>query len=389
MTGERFLRFLKPTPARHLTKVELFTRYLAYKTKDAKQRASHITPNGYGSRLLMEIIKLADLDYLFARLSNKNEINNYLTMILKDLEKPVDPRNGRHTTRSLFVKSKTPCFEIISPSRLHSPLNEIPFDKPYTDPQWDTVRPFRVLDMGTCDVHFSAHSGYLHYRDRGPTHAVYTIDCYALIMKFLAYYQSQSQIDNLDQTILDFLHQDVIIPSLLDDTVSIWLRNLYKQQLLISSPLEFHLSTMWDVITSDTIGPDVNAAVQDILHLKRDLQNQAITAQTALASMLVTTSGQSFSEYTRDLFTSTQAPDLKPFIWVECLKYLAWWEMILLVTSYTPDNPSVIAFRRDVIRDVRLWTMMRPWQEIYNSYPFQSMVRSRLEGLYTYLKNHP
>lgn len=382
MIGNRFLRYVKPTPPRHLTKVDQFVGYLKYKVKDATNRASHITPNGYGSRLLVDIIKLADIDELLAA----RDPYIYLAPILKDLEKPVDPRTGRHTTRSLFVKSRTPCFELISPSRTLQPITDFPIDKDYGDPAWSAIRPLRILDMGTSDLHFSVHSGYIHYPSHGPTHAVYTIDCLALVLKFLAYYKSLPYIPNRDQVILDFLNNDVIVPTLLNDSVAIWMRNLYKQQLLTGSPLEFHTSTMWDVITTDVVGPDITGAIGDVLHVKRDLTSQSLSPQTALASLSVTPNGQSFSDYFTHLFNTTQSPNLKPFLWVEALKYLAWWEMILLTASYAPDAPSTIALRRDILRDIRLLMMMRPWQEVITSFPLKTIIRSKIEGLYGYLK---
>lgn len=384
MIGNRFTRYLKHTSPRHLSRVQLFVSYLEYRVKDATNRASHITPNGYGSRLLVDIIKLSDIDALI-RSTNPYE---YIEPILKDLEKPVDPRNGRHTTRSLFVKSRTPCFELISPSRLINPILDIPFDKEYDDPAWSSVSPFRVVEMGTSDLHFSVHSGYLHYPSHGPTHVVYTIDCAALVLKFLAYYKAKSTNDDRDQLILDYVHNEVTIPSLLHDSTAIWLRNLYKQQLLTGSPLEFHTSTMWDVITTDVVGPNIAGAITDVIHVKNDLINQSFQPQAVLSSLLVSPSGESFSNYFTQLWTTTQSPALKPFIWVEALKYIAWWEMILLVASYAPDSPASIALRRDVLRDVRIMIMMKPWQEIYNSYPFKTIVRSKIEGLYGYLKTY-
>ena len=384
MLGSRFSRYAKPMPPRHFSRLDLFARFLNHRVKDATMRASHITPNGYGSRLLVEIIKLADLNVILST----GDLPSYLLPILKDLEKPIDPRNGRHTTKSLFIKSGSPCFELISPSRLPNPFITIPWDKPYEDPTWSEIRPLRMVDLGTADLHFSAHSGYLTYTTRGPTHAVYTLDCLSLIGKFVAYYKSRTMVDNVDQVILDFLHTEIITPMLLNDSASIWLRNLYKQQLLTGSPLEFHTSTMWDVVTSDVIGPDVTGAVADIIHIKRDLINQTINPQTALSSLPGSPSGDSLATYFTRLYDTTQSPDGKPFLWVDCLKYLNWWELILLTASYSSDTPATISLKRDVLRDVRLMVMIKPWQEIYNSYPFKTIVRAKIDGLNSYLKSY-
>lgn len=386
MIGSRFLRYLKPVPPRHMTRLNLFMGFMKNKIDDGIMRASHLTPNGYGSRLLMEIIKLADLETLLITGDPYKRTGEGLFPIVKDLEKPIDVRIGRHTTSSLFVKSKTPCFELVTPSRRKNPLAEIPFDQPYDHPSWKAIRPLRIVDMGTCDLRFSVHTDYLTYQKHGPTHVVYALDCFALVTKFIAYYRAQKFIANLDQTILDFIHNDVVIPTLLNDSLAIWLRNIYKQQLITASPLESHTSTIWDVITIDTIGSDFTGAMVDVQHLKDDLRKQSITAQTALASLLLSTKKQSFTEYYTELYETTRTPDQQPYVWVDCFKNLSWWEFIVMVTSYTPDHPDAMALQRDVVRDVRFWLMMKPWQEAHGSIPYKTMIRNRLEGLYTYLR---
>lgn len=387
MPGGRFVQYLKPVPPRHMARLNLFMGFLNNKVNDGIMRASHLTPNGNGSRLLTEIIKLADLDTLLIKDDPYKRTGPGLIPIIKDLEKPIDVRIGKHTMHSLFIKSKTPCFELITPSRRNNPLGDIPWDMPYDHPSWKDVRPLRISDMGTADLKFNVHTDYLTYAKHGPTHAVYSLDCFALVSKFIAYYKYQKSVTNLDQCILGFIHNDVVIPTLLNDSLSIWLRNTYKQQLLSSSPLESHTSTIWDNITIDTIGSDFTGAMVDIQNLKRDLKNQSISAQTVLNSLLLSSDKKSFSSYYTELYETTRTPDQQPFVWVDCLKNVSWWEFIVMITSYVPDLPDSIALQRGVLRDVRLWIMLKPWQQVHGSIPFKTMVRNRLEGLYTYLND--
>lgn len=388
MLGGQFSRYLKPVPPRNLPRLNLFLNFIDGKVKDATQRASYITPNGYGSRLLVEIIKLANLDDLLNSTQTGRSVGVALLGIVAELEKFIDVRNGKHTTNSLFIISRLPCYELITPSRRGQSVEaiwDIPFDLPYAHPKWLSIKPLRVSDMGTTDLKFNIHTDYFHYTNHGPTHAIYSLDCIALVAKFLAYYRFKSPVVDLDQCLLDFVHNEVIVPSLLNDTLAIWLRNMYRQQLISYSRLESLTATIWDNITIDTIGSDFTAGMIDVYHLKDDLRKQSVSPQTVLSSLLLTTDKLSFSEYYLDLFTTTTVPNRQQYIWVDCLKNLSWWETIVTIASFTPSQPDTIAFQRNLARDVRLWLMMKPWTEIHSSIPFKTMIRNRLEGLSTYL----
>jgi hypothetical protein len=386
MIGDRLVRHIKTVPPRTLPRLNLFVNFMGRKIDDGSNRASYITPNGYGSRLLVQIIKLADLDSLLLPGDPYDRIGEELLSIVRDLEKPIDVRVGKHTTKSLFIQSKSNCFELMTASRRKDPLNEIPFDRPYDHPDWRDIRPFRICDMGTTDLRFQVYNDVLMYQKQGPTHAIYALDCFALVSKFIAYYKAQSYVPNRDQCILDFVHNDVIVPTLLNDSVAIWLRNIYRQQLLSASPLESHTATMWDAVNIDTLGTDFTGAMVDIQYLRDTLKNQNISNQTAMSSLVLSTQGESFAEYYKTLYSTTTTPNEQPYVWVDCLKNLSWWESILMLASFVPDYPDVISMKRDAIRDVRFWLMSRPWQEIHSSIPYRNMIRSRLEGLYEYLK---
>lgn len=388
MIGERFVRYLKDVQPRSMNRVNLFVNFLDHKIIDATRRASYITPNGYGSRLFVEIIKLANLDTLLLPGDPYHRVGDYLLSITKDLEKPIDVRIGKHTSQSLFIYSKSHCFELMTPSRRQNPLLEIPFQSPYDDPIWKTIQPFRISDMGTTDLRFQVFNDKLSYNHHGPTHVVYSLDCMALVAKFVAYYRAQKYVANLDQCLLDFVHTEVIVPTLLKDSMALWLRNIYRQQLLSASPLESHTSTIWDVVNIDTIGSDFTGAMFDIQHLRTDLKNHSISHQTTMSSLILGTDNQSFTSYYKQLFNTTTVPNQQPYIWVDCLKHLSWWEFILMVSSFAPDYPDVISLKRDVLREIRFWIMQKPWQYIHNSIPYRTMIQSRLEGMYNYLREN-
>ena len=372
-------------PPRTMSRLNLFLEYLRFKTEDATRRALNLTPNGNGSRLLMSIIKRADLETLLLPGDPKNRTGPNLLPLLKDLEKSIDVRNGKHTTKKLFIQSRTYCFELMTASRRTNPLSEIPYDKPYDDPAWKTIFPLRVCDMSAADLRFSFHTDYLTYNDNGPSYVIYALDCFALISKFVAYYHAQTDVHDLDQTILNFLHSEVIVPALLNDTVALWMRGIYRQQLIDGSPLEYHTSTLWDNITTDVLGSDFNGAMLDVQRLRHDLINNNIGIRDVLSTLLVTVHKQDFSSYYKELWETTGTPNEQPYIWVDCIKNLGFWEFILLVSSYVETTAEAIALRRLIKRDLRFWLMMRPWQEIHGSIPLRTTIRSRLQGMMRYL----
>lgn len=385
MIGDRFVNHLKSVPPRYLPKLNLFLEFLSRKNSLAQDRANHTTPNGYGSRLIGSIIKLANLKEILTL--DSKDLGTYLLWIRKDLEKPIDVRQGKYSTRQLFIKSSTLCHELMTIGRTANPLLDIPFDVPYSDAKWHMIRPFRICDMGTTDLKFDVHTDYLQYRSHGPTYAVYSLDVIALVAKFVAYTKTLNDLKDIDQIILDFVHKEIVVPTLLNDSLSLWLRNIYKQQFLSVSPIESYTSTIWDVINIDTIGSDFNSAIGDIVHLRQDLKNQSITYQTALSSLPLSIDRESFTNYYKNLYATTSVPNEQAFLWVDCLKNLLWWEFILVTASFLPNHPDVLSLKRDALRDVRLWMMLKPWQNIHSSIPYQISIKSKLQGLYTYLND--
>ena len=385
MIGSRFITYLKPVPPRHLSRVNLFLSFLNFKIDDGTMRASYLTSNSYGMRLLTQIIKLADLDTLLLPDDPYKRRGSNLISWVKDLEKPIDVRQGKRTQSSLFIKSKQPCFELMIPSRRRNPLVEIPYGKPWSHSDWRKIKPFRITEMGPCDLIFKVFDERLDYTKQGPTHAIYTLDCFALVSMFVAYYQDQSSVPDLDQLILTFLHNEIVIPTLLNDSTALWLRNIYRQQFMSGSILSQKTPTVWDTITTDTLGADFNGAMVDIDHLKKDLRKGSISDLSALSSLLMTTKDQSLTSYYKELYDTTQSPDVSYYIWVDVLKNMGWWEMILLTGSFSSGFIDSTSFKRELLRDVRTGCLVRPWNEIPGSIPYKTYVKSHLEDMYKYL----
>jgi hypothetical protein len=385
MIGQSFTRYLKERPPRYLPKLQLFVEFLKLKVEEGISRSSYINNNSYGLRLLSEIIKATDLSTLLIPNDPYNRLGYNLFDITRDLEKYIDVRNGKHTTKSLFVQSKNRCFELITPARRNNPLLDIPFDKDYNDPKWSTIRPLRIVDMSPCDLTFKVYNDQLDYYSRGPNYAVYSLDCFALVSKFVAYYKLKPMSD-LDQCISNFLHYEIIVPTLLNDSVSLWLRNVYRQQFVTDSKLESMTSTIWDNVDIDTLGTEFSAAMIDVINLKRNLSSENIDPLTVLSSLPLSVTKQSSISYYNELYSTTLTPNQLPYVWVESLKNLAWFEFVILLMSFTPNIPEVVSAKRFIIRDVKLAIMCRPWSQINSSIPYKTTIKNKLEGMYNFLR---
>lgn len=386
MIGHGFRSFLKEKPPRYLPKVNLFIEFLKFKSDEAINRASYINNNTYGIRLLSEIIKASDIASLLLTTKDQRALINAVNEQTKELEKYIDIRNGKTTTNSLFINSSTACFELISPSRRMNPLIDIPFDKDYKDPKWTTIKPFRIVDMSSCDLTFKVYNDQLDYYSRAPTYSIYTLDCFALVCKFIAYYKANPKGD-IDQSILNFLHYEIIVPTLINDSVSIWMRNVYSQQFMTDSPLESKTATMWDNVNIDTLGTEFTAAMVDIVHLKTDLVNESIDPLTVMSSLILSTDKKNFISYYKELIETTGSPSNLNYAWIEGLKNSLWFEFILLMMSFSHNYPNVVSAKRFILRDIRITLMSKPWNNIRSSIPYKSIIKSKLEGMYHYLRD--
>jgi len=182
---------------------------------------------------------------------------------------------------------------------------------------------------------------------------------------------------------MNFLHEEIVIPTLVKDSVSLWIRNNFRKTLISGSPLRSFTMTLWDNINGDTLGTTFNAAQRDVEALRTDLIKGSISPLVALSSLKLSPD-TTFTQYYLELGkNSIPSPDsTQP--WATCILHLSWWEMILVTTSLS-KLPEVISFERDVKREIYHWVRSEVWNNISNSLPYRETIRTRLVGMYEYL----
>ena len=387
MLGETIISHLKETPSRSSPRLRSFIEQLQFRKKEILERSPSVVPVVGGVRLLYDVLKL------FSIHSWMNSSLTPLQMAYEALEElpfveslVVSQINtGRRS--NLFVRSKDMCFELIVPSNRKNPLTEIPFDMVYTASKWDDVKPLRIVDMGMADLSFNVREGYISYTRKSPIFAMYTIDCFALVMKFLAYYPTIEKKLDLNDAVLLFVEKHVVLPTLMDDAIALWMRNTCRRQFISDTLLENRTSTMWDNITVDSFGTEYNAAMEDVLRLKTECLGSNITPLDVLSSIPMGLDRVNFISYYKTLYNTTNVSERHPLLWAQVLKNINWWEFILIVFTMGKNFPSSKAFERTVLRDVKLALMTRPWNKVGGSLPYRNIVQSRLEGMADYLRN--
>lgn len=386
MLGNKIVENLNSHPSVNLPNLKLFLNFIKTKIKSHhhKSSTSISTP---GTRLLTEIINLSNVrSYLLSNPNNKNFEKDLLSR-LSDIETVIDTRHFRKALPNQFVLSKSggsaSCYEIIVPARRQNPLVSIPIGKDYNDPAWSNINPFRVYDMGDFDLSFNVYKSRLDFYGKSPSYAIYTVDCFALIAKFIAYYKSSKwKIVDYENILQEFLHEEIVTKTLIGDILPIYLRNVFMQQFAISTDIKSSETADTDTTDLDTLGSEFSAAMFDIRKLKQFTANNNLHPLTVLSSILITPDNEDFISYYKNLYFTTQLPDDRTYFWVECVKNLRWWRFILTVFSLNPDHPYVISFYRDVLREVRIWMYIRPWNNIPSGYPYKGYVKKSIENLY-------
>jgi len=286
MYNNHFLTYLRQERTRLLPKVNQFLQFTNVKIEESIRRSSYTNSNSYGVRLLAEIIKSVDLEVVIPLYLDKKFDLTDLTFMIRELEQPIDSRVVKtRPSSNYFISSRVKCDEVIIPVRRKHPMIDIPHYVSYQDARWDNIRPFRMMDISDCDLVYTAHQAKLLYHGVGPKFVVYTLDTVSLVSKFLSYFESHSTDGNLELIIMNFLHEEIVIPTLVKDSVSLWIRNNFRKTLISGSPLRSFTMTLWDNINGDTLGTTFNAAQRDVEALRTDLIKGSISPLVALSSL--------------------------------------------------------------------------------------------------------
>ena len=245
---------------------------------------------------------------------------------------------------------------------------------------WQDVRPLRVNDTDASILKTNFQTGYLYYKSQGPSFVIYSLDCFALIMKMFHYFRNKQNGRPSDIDVALFLHDEIIVPSVLRDTATIWLRNAYQRQLISEKPLRSLTMTEWDEINPDSLGPSFTYAMQELQKFKFS-NNQPMLPFSSFHMG----SEIRFIDYYKTLYSGTRLPDNKAYIWVNVVKNLAWWEFVILINSFSASHPSVRRLNTTLRRELYLWLNLKPWLEIKGSAATRESLERKLKVLYKYL----
>jgi hypothetical protein len=348
------------------------------------QQLTHRFPNGaspgFGMRKLLSLLE-------FANIEDMPITTESLLGMRRGLEEQLNVRVQKQRTGNLFLKSPRGTVELMIPARSSNPLGDCPaLSLPYSDASWHRLKPLRMVDIDRCDLRFQIQNDQVLYQKNAPRFALYTLDCYALLLKYSAYCRVTGSPSDVMAHRIKFLHQAVILPALVDDQIALWFRNLYTDVFLYGTPINQYLQSDWDGQYSNLLGADFYHMVTELYALKDDVVKDVISPQTVLSSLTMGFGGLSFSEYYLQLMLTTQIPEDQNVTWLECVKQLRWLELIVILLSLEGNTPESLTTRRALLRMFRLWQMMKPWQELSTASYYRTLLQMRVEGIILYLQ---
>jgi len=381
--AQRLLPYLSSTTTRATPKLNSFVAQLELRINDTIARSTKSLSGGAGMRLIAHLLKLGNLEAWLAAENPFTIPRTGVLAVLGDMEKLIDPRGSQDINKTLFAKTTTPCFELLFPVHRGS-MGKLMDGVVYTDPYWKTIKPFRVVDMGKAPLTFTLHNGMLLFNRQGPTHVLYTLDCLALVAKFLSYAKYKGPTSDWDRLVQEFVQFEVVIPALVQDMFSLWLRNTYHQQLLPTSPLAIHTATVWDNVTQNTLGSELSPGLRDVQQLKSELDNNNLTPSGVVSSLPVA-GGEMLNRFWTDQIVHTQVTTQTSGEWLDYLKNLSLCEFLLTMTAMAPEQPYALNLHQVLTRIIRQACMTKPWNDLRQTSPYKTILQNRLEGMYSYL----
>lgn len=140
-----------------------------------------------GVRLLRYILACADWNYLLKKnISDYEKYSYHLRHVQEDLENTFETTTTGNTYYNFFHdKQLGKVQEYMLPVTDISPMNRLPFDKPWA--YWKHIQPVRYLAHNSKELARDVEQDRVKFYKYQPTYAVITIDVIALVMKYMKY----------------------------------------------------------------------------------------------------------------------------------------------------------------------------------------------------------
>lgn len=339
-----------------------------------------------GMLLLEHILGAADVETIRKEPDHYARYRKFLIPAKESLERIFDPtQQGLSKNGSFVDSSHKDTKQYFLPVSTDSIYSDLPFNGSWE--AWKRVRPFHAASLLTNELTFHAYQDDLKYRNDPPAVAVFTIDVCALVLMYCSY------LDAIEGTEADiptkvpvFLHQYVVYPNLQLDSVQLWIRNQYHECLTRSISTESsHKDYVWVTANNGRIGSQYPQFVEDVYSLMGWCKEGSLLPNSFLESLHFL-NGDTFLSLYKKVRQSLTVPALRQYRWSEYLIYERWLDFFIRVMLLNPQWSEFYGAATYLQRDLRLFSLTRPWVNITDTFT-QTYIQTSINDKLDFLEN--
>lgn len=262
-----------------------------------------------GTALLINILKLADVDYMLKHGDDFAAYTRYVSQSQKIYDSTFDPVKLQSTKVKRYFTSKngydTDGCDIVLPVRDVDHLKILPLGYKYTS-GWNKIVPLTYTYTPSLEYTQNLQSGTLAYKVSPPSTAIFRLDSVALVMKYFVWYSEhpefQTDVIKHGEAPYRFL-QEEIYPVIITQATTSFLWQLLNTVLYtvssndsdIDISNENNIFSIAEKVIRDNIiitdeytnyFTDATKGIKDILYIFSRLKNRTIDIKNVLSMNL-------------------------------------------------------------------------------------------------------
>ena len=365
-------RYTALVPPKYYSKITGYVQTLSQEYRYTLHRYARIPPEEtLGVRMLMSFIQRFHTDEAMKLPSDFKRYRECVEPRLEGITHSFDPVQTGIYHMPWFVNPASKCQELTFPVSSGSPYSDYPFSRGWD--AWSKCRPFRLVSITTQELTFHAYLDLLTYRNDSPSRAVFTLDVGMLAMMYWSYLDSGGS-----EPLAHFLHHYVVYPALLEDNIQLWIRDRYMETFtkkLVTD--QTHKDYVWLTANNGRIGSQFPQFMEDAHRLTDLTRGGEISANTFLCSATLM-GGISLRDTFMHLAQTVQFPSLRQYRWCSYLAYEQWYDLLIQLICLNPQWKDFSYTAQYLLRDFKLLTESRPWDQI-NNVGLKTYLQSSLE----------
>ena len=338
------------------------------------------TSPGYESNivvLLRKILADADIPSLLVKSSDLDCYYDTLVYTTPSLNSIFDAvTTGLSFYDMAIRRSEIHTEEFFIPVQCRDPVATLPFDQGWD--AWQSVRPLRLVDIDSLELTSATYQDQIVFTKLHPTRAVMTIDVVALVLQYVNFLRSNTQV--MDQP--EYLHHYVLV-SLLKDLDDLWLGNVYTAMLAAPA---WSTKNPSENITKQLIGDgfygykgtELPTALRELANMITACRNGSVTPAVLVASLPLTSC--CVPDFIKQLIATTSTDDRRQTYWMEFLRDYRWLELLYQAYQLQPNFVASKNLYTSLRRDIPLIFNKRFWNNCRNQ-KVSNFIQTELQEL--------